>query len=327
MARHADVSISSVSRHLQGMRVRAADVIESSIEELGFRPSSLARSLKSGLTYTIGLVIPDVANPFFAAVAKGAESVAQEAGYMVVVTNADEDSAREEAAVVALSDRIDGLLFTPARDEHNTAELVRRLDIPVVMVDRSIDDLGDVDAVLIDNVAGASAAARHLLELGHRRIGLISGPLATTPGRERRQGFLDECSEHPEVELLVEVGDFKEESGYQSTLRLLGRPNPPTAVFVANNLMTVGALQASKDLGIRIPDALSIIGFDDHSFADLLEPPLTVIDRPTEIQGAIATRLLLARMSGDGSRTGRAIRLEPKLIVRSSTKALEGPNA
>lgn len=317
VARRAGASTSSVTRHLRGDKVRAGAAIQSAIDELGYRPSALARSLKSGVTHTLGLVVPDVTNPYFAAIVKGVESVAYEAGYTVVLCNTDEDSERERAVLAAIGDRIDGLLLTPARDEPATARVVGALDLPVVFIDRTVAGISGIDAVLIDNVAGAAAAADHLIERGHRRLAIISGPPATTPGRERHEGFLDACRDDVNVE--VEFGDFKEEKGYQAAMRLLGQANPPTALFVGNNLMTVGALRALRDLGIGVPDVLSIIGFDDLSLADLLDIPLTVIERATDVQGAVAARLLLGRLSGDVTTLARAIRLEPKLLERAST--------
>ncbi len=187
-----------------------------------------------------------------------------------------------------------------------------------MLVDRTLPEPGPTDAVLVDNAGGAIAAARHLLELGHRRIGLVSGPLDTTPGAERHDGFVAACAQ-ADVAVLVDHGEFRVDGGYQAAMRLFGRADAPTAVLAANNLMTVGLLRALHDLGLRIPDVVSVIGFDDHLLADLLDPPLTVVDRPTETQGAVATRMLLARLSAATSGEGRTVRLDTNLIVRAST--------
>lgn len=303
--------------------MRRADRIATAMEELGFRPSDVARWLKSGRTMTLGLVVPDVTNPFFAAVVKGAESVANAAGYSVVLCNTDESPAREHEVLAAMRGRVDGLLLAPARDDAETAESLDALGIAVVLVDRTLPDPGPVDAVLIDNVGGASAAARHLIELGHRRVGLIAGPLDTTPGGERHDGFVDACAAAG-VEVIVEPGDFRTEGGFQAAMRLFGRADAPTAVMAANNLMTVGLLRALHDLGLRVPDVVSVIGFDDHVLADLLDPPLTVVDRPTETQGVVATRMLLARLANPSTGDGRTVRLDTMLIVRSSTGPPKG---
>lgn len=312
------MSTSSVSRHLHGIAVQGADRIAAAMDELGFRPSGVARSLKSGRTMALGLVVPDVTNPFFAGVVKGAESVANDAGYAVVLCNTDESADREHDVLGTMRDRVDGLLLAPARDDAETADSLDALGVPVVLVDRTLPDPGPTDSVLIDNAGGAAGAARHLIDLGHRRIGLISGPLDTTPGAERHDGFTAACAD-ADIDLAVDVSDFRTDGGYQAAMRLFGRADAPTAVLAANNLMTVGLLRALHDLGLRVPDVVSVIGFDDHALADLLDPPLTVVDRPTETQGAVATRMLLARLASTTRGVGRTVRLETNLIVRSST--------
>jgi LacI family transcriptional regulator len=322
VARRAGVSTSSVSRHLKGQRVSGAEAIEAAMIELDYRPSAVARSLKSGRTHTLGLVVPDVTNPFFAGVVKGAESVAQGAGYQLVLCNTDETSDREHDVLSTIRDRIDGLLLAPARDDAETAESLAALGVPVVLVDRTLPDPGDADAVLIDNAGGAAAAARLLIDSGHRRIAFVSGPLDTTPGGERHDGFMAEC-EAAGLEVLVEVGDFKEHGGYQAAMRLFAGADPPTGAFAANNLMTVGLLRALRDLGLAVPRTVSVVGFDDHLLADLLEPPLSVIDRDEENQGAVAMRMLLARLSGDVTGPGRTVRLDTRLVQRASTIARE----
>jgi DNA-binding LacI/PurR family transcriptional regulator len=312
------VSTSSVSRHLKGQHVHRSAAIAAAMRDLDYRPSAVARSLKSGRTDTIGLVVPDVTNPFFAGVVKGAESVAQDAGYQLVLCNTDESSDREHAVLSTIRDRVDGLLLAPARDDAETSESLADLGVPIVLVDRTLPDPGEADAVLIDNVGGAAAAAQLLIEEGHRRIAFVSGPIDTTPGAERHAGFTSEC-EAAGVEVVIEIADFKERGGYQAAMRLFAGADPPTAAFAANNLMTIGTLRALRDLGLAVPRSVSVVGFDDHLFADLIDPPLTVVDRDMENQGAVAMRMLLARLSGDVTGPGRTVRLDTRLIRRSST--------
>ena len=324
VAKQAGVSTSSVSRHLKGQHVNGAEAIDAAMRDLDYRPSALARSLKSGRTDTIGLVVPDVTNPFFAGVVKGAESVAQGTSYQLVLCNTDESSAREHSVLSTIRDRVDGLLLAPARDDAETSESLAELGVPIVLVDRTLPDPGDADAVLIDNGGGAAAAARVLIDDGHRRIAFVSGPLDTTPGAERHAGFLAEC-EAADVEVLIEVADFKERGGYQAAMRLFGTANPPSAAFAANNLMTIGLLRALRDLGLAVPRTVSVVGFDDHLLADLLDPPLSVVDRDMENQGAVAMRMLLARLSGDVTGPGRTVRLDTRLIRRASTAPRVAP--
>jgi LacI family transcriptional regulator len=318
VAKRAGVSTSSVSRHLKGLPVNGSAAIAAAMRELDYRPSALARSLKSGRTNTIGLVVPDVTNPFFAGVVKGAESVAHGTGYNLVLCNTDESSDREHDVMSTIRDRVDGLLLAPARDDAETSDSLAALGVPVVLVDRTLPDPGEADAVLIDNVGGSAAAAQLLIEEGHRRIAFVSGPIDTTPGAERHAGFTSEC-EAAGVEVVIEIADFKERGGYQAAMRLFAGADPPTAAFAANNLMTIGTLRALRDLGLAVPRSVSVVGFDDHLFADLIDPPLTVVDRDMENQGAVAMRMLLARLSGDVTGPGRTVRLDTRLIRRSST--------
>ena len=177
------------------------------------------------------------------------------------------------------------------------------------------------DAVLVDNAGGSRLAAEHFLDLGHRRIAIVNGTLHSTPGRQRREGFLETLKSHgvEPPEAYQEHGDFREEGGYQAVLRLLALEHPPTAVYITNNLMTMGALRALHDIGVRVPGQLSVVGFDDLPLASLLLPPLTVVDRPTEDQGALAMRLLLRRLHDNQDSMPRRIVLETKLLVRGST--------
>jgi DNA-binding LacI/PurR family transcriptional regulator len=324
VARRAGVSSTTVSRHLAGQRVREAAAVQASIEALDFRANEVARSLKSGVTRTIGLVVPDVSNPFFAAVAKGVESVSRQLELNVFLSNTDENDERERAVLRGLIGRVDGVILAPAREKSdNTAEL-RRAGVPIVLLDRRLEDGEDLDCVLVDSAGGAAQAAEHLLGLGHQRFGLISGPLDTTPGRERYEGFtaaLEAAGVHLDP-ALMQMGDFKEDSGYQAALRLLGLPFAVTAIFAANNLMSIGALQALHHLGVRVPEEVSFIGFDDLELAELLSPPLTVISRPTIEQGVLAMRLLRNRIEGKGRGRAQHIVLDTRLTVRGSCQRL-----
>ena len=321
VARLAGVSTTTISRYLNGGRVRAELAIADAIEELRFRPSPAARSLKLGVTHSIGVVVPDIANPFFAAVVKGAETVARSREYSVFLYNTEESADREEEVLAALADRVDGIILAPATEPADVSPVLRRAQPRVVFLDRELAKTDAFDSVLVDNAGGARQAARHLLELGHERIGLISGPLDTTPGRGRHEGFVDEMA-RAGVELkpdTIQIGDFRQEGGYQCALRLLALKQPPTAIFAANNLMSIGALRALHAMRIRVPSDVSFMGFDDLDLAEILDPPLTVIDRPMEEQGALAMRLLLARIDEPNGTAPQRIVLETRLLVRMST--------
>ena len=320
MARRAGVSTASVTRFLRGQRVRSASAIAEAVRALDYRPSEVARSLKSGVTRSIGVVVPDVSNPFFAAVVKGAESVSRLDMYNISLCNTDESAEREHEVLAALRGRVDGLILAPVTEQAETVADLRRAEVPIVLLDREFHGNTGFDAVLVDNAGGARQAVEHLVGLGHERIGLISGPIDTTPGRGRYEGFVaalgDAGIELDEAH--VQQGDFREEGGYQAALRLLAVQPPLTAIFAANNLMSIGALRALRDMGASVPGDVSFIGFDDHALAELLAPPLTVIDRPTEEQGALAMRLLLNRLGGATGDKPRRIVLDTTLRSRGS---------
>lgn len=320
VARLSGVSQATVSRHLAGQRVRRADAVQSAIEELGFRPSAAARSLKSGITRSVGVVVPDVSNPFFAAVVKGVESASRRAALHIFLSNTDESVERERELLHGLVGRVDGVILAPAREESDNTGELRRAGVPIVLLDRRLRDDDDLDSVLVDNEGGAAQAVEHLLGLGHDRVGFISGPLDTTPGGRRHDGFIG-AMERAGLAVdpaLVQFGDFRQESGYQATLRLLGLPLPPTALFAANNLMSVGALHALHHMGVKIPQELSFIGFDDLELGELLTPPLSAVSRPMVEQGVLAMRLLSNRIDGPGAAEPRHIVLETRLAARGS---------
>jgi LacI family transcriptional regulator len=281
----------------------------------------MARSLKSGLTKSIALVVPDVTNPYFAAVAKGAESVSRQAGYNVVLCNTDESGAREEEVLNDLIGKVDGIILAPAMEKDEAPLLARRAGVPVVFLDRETEESGLFDTVLVDNIGGSRLAAEHLLGLGHELIAVIHGPLSSTPGRERQEGFLGALEERGITlsEDLLHDGSFREDGGYQAMIRLLARRTPPTAVFIANNVMTMGAIRALREMSVAIPNDLSVLGFDDHApMFELLSPGVTVIDRPMEEQGVLAMRLLLKRLGPMDNTAPRRIVMDTRLITRGS---------
>ncbi len=324
VAARAGVSAATVSRFLRGHRVRAAEPIRIAIEELSYRPSAVAQSLKSGRTRTIGVVVPDITNPYFAAVVKGMESATRDRGYRILLGNSDESGEREGDLLADMVHQVDGVILAPATEGDRTPLRLRDAGVPVVFVDRDLVGGEQFDSVLVNNHEGGRQAAGHLLALGHTRIGAINGGQDTTPGRGRREGFVRALEDGgvvmaPEHDL---IGDFREESGYQLTLALLSLKEPPTALFTANNLMTLGALKAVHDMRVDIPKQLSLIGFDDLDTGPLLRPPLTVVDRPMVEQGVLAMRLLLQRLEDtEGDRTPRRVVLGTRLVQRGSTGA------
>ncbi|WP_414040744.1 LacI family DNA-binding transcriptional regulator [Acidithiobacillus sp. M4-SHS-6] len=320
VARKAEVSTATVSRFLRGDRVRNVERIVQAIEALDYRPVIAAQSLRSGIHYAVAMVVPDITNPYFAALAKGVESVFRDTDYRLFLANTDESSKIEDAVLKDVSSRVDGIILVPALEQDELPLRLRRAGIPIVLVDRELTEKA-FESVLVDNLGGAAAAARYFIELGHTAIAMISGPLGNTPGRARYEGFLAALAEvgiRPPPEYL-EVADFREAGGYQAMLRLLDLPEPPTAVFCANNVMTVGGLKALAANRVRVPRDISLIGFDDLELGMLLHPPLTVIDRPTEEQGVLAGQLILRHLQGKQNvGVPNHVVMPTKLIVRGS---------
>lgn len=321
VAQAAGVSTASVSRYLSGASVRSSSAIARAIEDLGYSPSVVARSLKSGRHGSIGVIVPDFTNPFFSALVKGIEQETRLSGFQVLLGNSDEDPHQEDALLTALSQRTDGIIMAPLVEEGRSVIGLARIGLPVVLVDRDVHSANDFDRVLVDNLSGARQAVDHLVSLGHTRIGFISGPLQSTPGRARHEGFLSAMAAHnlAAVRSLICVSDFRESGGYESMTGMWARRDRPSAVFVANNLMTIGALNALHDIGVDVPRDVSVIGFDDLSFAALLDPPLTAIRRPDIEQGATAARLLLSRILDNPDAEPQSVTLPVELIVRGST--------
>jgi LacI family transcriptional regulator len=321
VAERAGVSTATVSRYLSGRTVRSADAIAEAVQALDYSPSAIARSLKSGVTRNIGVVIPDITNPFFASAVKGIEKASRDQAYNIFLANTDESAARQNQILTTLVGMVDALIVTPAIESAVVPEALARHEVPVVLLDREWGEDHGLDSVVVDNFGGAGHVVRHLAQLGHRRVATIAGPLDSTPGRLRYEGFAaaGRTAGLDDDAALIQQGDFRETSGYLGLKSLLGLDRPPTAVFVANNMMAVGALRACKEAGLRLPDDLSFVSFDDFDLNDLLAPAITTVSRPTIEQGELAMSLLSERLAGGASGPGRRCVLETRLSVRDSS--------
>ena len=326
VARAAGVSTATAARALGGYghaSPAARRKVSESARQLGYRPNVVARALVSRATTTVGLVVGDIENPFFAAAARGLADVMDAHGYTVLLANADEDAGRERRAVDALRARqVDGMVVVPApgASPEHLAELVTA-GVPLVLLDRAVVGVA-ADSVLARNVAGARAAVAHLAGLGHRRIGVVSDSPEITSSAERIQGYrqaLRAAGLAPGPGL-ISIGGPTRDDGEAAALRLLDRADRPTAVFTANNFMTVGALRAARSLGLRIPEDVALVGFDDLDWTTLVQPPVTVVRQPVADLGRVAGERLLRRLEGDAGPPKR-IRLDANLIVRGSCGA------
>lgn len=326
VAKLARVSTATVSRALSRPDMVAEATRERILQaarELGYQPNQLARSLRQRSSRSLGLIITDILNPFHATLAKGVQDAAEKHNYTVFLFNTDEEPEKELRALNVLRGHMpQGLLIVPSPKAKDNLKLVANL--PTVELDRS-SGIPGVRTVMVDNVGGARTAVQHLIELGHRRIGMIVGRLDISTAVERHQGYREALSAAgiPYREDLVLPGNHREEDGRTAALTLLSRPprERPTALFVGNNEMTVGAVLAVRELGLSIPQDLSIVGFDDSRWAATMHPALTVVAQPTYELGFLACETLLSSLSRGNPTQSTSIRLDTTFIVRESTAA------
>jgi DNA-binding LacI/PurR family transcriptional regulator len=325
VADRAGVSIATVSRALADPQAVSDELrlrVHEAARVLRYRPSRAARTLRVGTSQAVGVVIPDLQNPFFTAVVRGIDAVLQAAGYTLLLANSDEDPARERNSLETLrAEGVAGIVFVPINAARGSYRHLLVPPIHTVAVDRSPADLR-ADLVTVDNVGGTRIGVEHLIAMGHREVALLGGPSRHSTAREREQGYLQalQAAGLPLRPELVHCGDFREGGGYDGMMALMALPRRPTAVFVANNLMTLGALRALHEAAVRIPEEIALVGFDDMPWATSLNPPLTAINQPSQEIGSAAAELLLGRIA----RPDRAIRhliLETKLVVRASCGA------
>lgn len=325
VARTAGVSVPTVSRVLNDRSNVAPDLVakvKAAIKALDYQPSRAARRLRSDNSPLIGVVFSDISNPFYINVLKGIEHVLSRAGISLLISNADADPKREaEMLRVMRAEDVAGIIIAPSREESRELAAAVANGLPVVVFDRRMTDC-DVDTVVGDGFAGARRAVNHLIDLGHCRIAIVSGPLRLSSARDRYNGYLEAMSSRGIVvdPALTRFGDYRLESGYDLASGLLSAPSPATALFVANNQMTIGALNAIHDAGRRIPEDIAVVGFDDFDWAVSLNPPLTTVAQSTFDIGVNAATLLLARIADDGLPT-RTVVLETTLRVRASCGA------
>lgn len=327
VAKHANVSIATVSRVINnqgGVRKSTEERIVTAINDLGYIRSAVARSMKKKETHTIGIIIPDITNPFFPHVVAGIEQKAREKGYFTILSSTNESPTVEEEIVKIFIERgVDGVIITTANESGDHIRLLQDQGIPIVAVDRAIKNF-DVDTVLVDNVNGSYQAVRHLIKQGHENIAIICGPQNTTPGRERFIGYRKALEEFniPLDQRLVFQGDFKEISGYKGTIHLSALTNRPTAIFSSNNQMTIGCVKALNDLEWVLGKEVSFIGFDDVEIATFIKPRLSVVSRPMTTLGEIAFQLVHDRINCKDNFPKREYSLTPELKIRESCQGL-----
>ena len=326
VAKRAGVSSTTVSHTVNGTRYvdpTTQERVCSAVRELGYRPNTLARGLRRRETRTIGLIIPDNANPFFADLARAIEDVGFAEGYSLILCNSDRSLEKEVTYVdVLLSKQVDGLILASTGDNPDSLRQILLAGLPIVMIPGGMPD-APVDIVMSHEEEAGAIAARYLLDLGHRRIGCITGPRETSASAGRITGFRTALTESG-VDLPPEAivrGDFRVEGGRDGMVEMLRRDLGLTAVFVANDAMAIGALSAVRSAGLQVPADISILGFDGIWLGEVAVPPLTTIGHSFPRVGEAAVRLLLDRMR-DPSIPPRRELLHARLVERESCRAL-----
>ncbi len=328
VARAAGVSPATVSRVFNGGRVTPERVerVRKAASDLGFSPNRVARSLRMQRASVIGLLVPDIENPFFTSLARGVEDAAQRTNLSVVLCNTDDDVEKERRYLdIALAEQMAGVIVAAASRKHTDLSALAARGMPVVAVDRR-PRAAAVDAVTVDNQLGGEEATAHLLDRGYERVACITGPAGASTSEDRLAGYraamrdagVSEESTRP----YVRYADYRVDGGYAATRELLALPSPPDAVFVTNSLMTVGALQALRESGIEPPD-VGVLSFGDVPWASLVRPPLTTVQLPSYDMGASAAALLQERLAGSGKPLQTVV-LRTALQPRESTR---GPAA
>jgi LacI family transcriptional regulator len=323
VARLAGVSVATVSSVINGTAsvspVNTQRVVDA-MASLDYRPDQLARSLKLGKSFVIGMVVPDITNLFYPEVVQGVEAAAEAEGYSVILCNSNEDAARETRHLdTLLSRRVDGVLLAPSGPATGYDQM-KDARCPLVFVDR-IPELNRYSSISTDNVDAAWQATRHLLGLGHRRIAAIVGNTRLSPHRDRLEGFRRAFREEgvPVREEYLRVGPQEIESGYNAACQLLAMREPPTAILSTNNRMLLGVMEALADLHLPCPGRVSVVGFDEYAWTKHHTPTLTVVTQDSFGMGRQAMELLLRGMHGGGV---ESIVMRAELRMRESTAAV-----
>jgi LacI family transcriptional regulator len=298
--------------------------VEQAISELGYVPSRLARGLSRQRTGTLALIVPDVANPFFTLIVRGAEDIARRAGYRVILCDTRADlNVEREVVEEMIAHRVEGIIIAPVSDRSKShLRRLAKFGVPFILVDRTVPGV-DCDVVRGDSADGARQLVDHLISLGHRRIGFIVESDDVSTARERRQGYEASLAAAgiPHDPELVANATVDPSGGSEGMRQLLQLKNRPTAVFTVNNLVALGAIEAVRDAGLEVPDDVALVCFDDIEFASRLYPFLTVMEQPAETFGSLGAQLMLERIEGRGPERSRIVVLPGQFVIRKSCGA------
>ena len=329
IAERAECSISTVSRVLSGNAAkyrisrRTVERVMEEVRRCNYTPSLLAKGLRTNRTDTIGLLIPNIENSFFSHAAGIIIREARNYNYKVVVVDTQEDERNERDGLSALlARRVDGIIAAPCGNDAPLFTGVQRGGMPLVLIDRYLPDAGELSYVTTDNYRGAVMATEYLLENGHRRIACIQGTPHSMPVRDRVRGFADTLRARGLGDRIVVSGeDFSVQNGYLETKLALAREERPTAIFALSNLILLGVVKAVHESGLRIPDDISVVSFDDNMLFNYLDPAITCIGQPTDEIGTLAVKLLI-RAIREPETAASHLHLPPSLVVRRSMRNL-----
>ena len=324
IAKLSGVSTATVSHVINGTRFVSEETkakVLKVINDVGYRTNFVARSLRSKKSYTVGLIVPDISNSFFAAITETISRYLKEKGYYLILANSDENRENEIDEINVFSSQIiDGLIVAPVAESHGFMNEVLGESYPIVFIDRKPTGITR-DCVLADNSAGSYEVISALIKKGHSKIGIISGLKGLTPTEERLAGYKEALIKHgiPINENFIKYSDSKFKGGYLSTQELLDSTDI-TALYAANNPMTIGAVNCLIDNNIKIPDHISVVGFDDYDWAKITNPPLTVVKQPIQEMSIKAVELLLNRINSDEPMEYKDYRLPTSVVYRESFK-------
>lgn len=328
IAKKCGCSVSTVSRVLSGKAhsYRISEKTEKRVlEEAGranYQPSQIAKSLRLGKTDTIGLLIPSIDDTFFSSITSVIIREARKHGYKVVSAETQEDERNElEGLSTLMASNVDGIIAIPSGEKSSVYEDVKRRGIPTVMLDRYYEDIHDIDVVSTDNYQAARMAVDHLVSMGHRRIGCVQGNSDTVTSKVRARGYRDAMKSHGlEASIMLKGSEFSIESSYDSTRDMLSDSCPPTAILALSNKILLGAIRSIQEKGLRVPEDISILSFDDNSLFNFLSPKITCIAQPVHEMGLKAVETLIAKIKGE-TETSRMF-LSPSLVIRESVKRI-----
>jgi LacI family transcriptional regulator len=328
VSRLAGVSTATVSRVLSdydSVSAETRELVFSAVKTLNYQINRAASNLRKRSTSKIGLVITDIQNPFFGSVTRGIEKITTGADYTLLLGNSDENPEQESKLIAQLlAEDVAGIILVPTSADCAIYDDLRQSNTPFVIIDRIINNCQDVDFIKVDGYSGSESAVNYFVGLGHKHIAFIGGLSHLSVMQERLKGYRDAMSKSglPISECFVREGNNRQSGGYEAMKALLSEDKMPTAVLIANNLMTLGGLQAIHERNIRIPEQISLIGFDDMDWAPSLDPPLSVVAQPAFEMGEMAATVLMKRIKQPDLPPQQII-LKTKLIIRASCKSVD----